>query len=88
MALLAARYEPAELNWIGFKFSERFRRDVPPANKAQPRRRCWRLERSYPPPNPALADAAASPYPPAGTLRSAASTRRSTAHTAAPLHYR
>ena len=31
MAALAARYEPAELNRIGFKLYERFRPDVPPA---------------------------------------------------------
>nr|WP_294516063.1 hypothetical protein [uncultured Rhodopila sp.] len=30
MALLAARYEPAELNRIGFRLYERFRPDVPP----------------------------------------------------------
>ena len=32
MAMLAARYEPAELNRIGFRLYERFRPDVPPGN--------------------------------------------------------
>jgi hypothetical protein len=30
MAMLAARYEAAELNRIGFRLYERFRPDVPP----------------------------------------------------------
>ena len=32
MEMLAARYEPAELNRIGFKLYEKFRPDVPPGN--------------------------------------------------------
>jgi len=33
MEELAARYEPAELNRIGFRLYESFRPDVPPGNK-------------------------------------------------------
>ena len=33
MAELAERYEPAELNRIGFRLYEKFRPDVPPGNE-------------------------------------------------------
>ena len=32
MEVLAARYEPAELNRIGFKLYEKFRLEIPPGN--------------------------------------------------------
>jgi hypothetical protein len=32
MATLAARYEPAELNRIGFRLYEMFRPEIPPGN--------------------------------------------------------
>jgi hypothetical protein len=38
---LASRYEPAELNRIGFRLYEKFRPDVPPGNEGWDKRAAW-----------------------------------------------
>ncbi|HEX2939959.1 MAG TPA: hypothetical protein VHO91_02860 [Rhodopila sp.] len=47
MQALAARYEPAELNRIGFRLYETFRPDVPPGNEGWGARAVLKLEKIH-----------------------------------------
>jgi anti-sigma-K factor RskA len=49
MEPLASRYEPAEVNRIGFRLYEKFRPEVPAGNEGWARRPCWKSKRYWRP---------------------------------------